>query len=180
MSEITKNSDNFIAYEYKEITASRDMEGVYTDGYPNFGWQLDNADSSSIGFSAVRLRFKRDRKIRNKAELSRLQRQFESDITKIENLERSKTTFAIVSAITVGLVGTAFMAGSVFAFIYAEMIPLMIILALPGFVGWALPYFLYRKIKAKRETVAAGLIDEQYDAIYDVCGKANALLESGE
>jgi hypothetical protein len=177
MSEITKNSENFVAYEYKDITTSRDMEGVYSDGYPNFGWQLDNTVPSAIGFSTVSLRFKRDRKIRNKAELSRLQRQFESGIAQIENLERSKTNLATMIAITVGLIGTAFLAGATFTLIYASMVLLMIILALPGFIGWALSYFLYKKIKAKRETVAAGLIDQQYDAIYEVCEKANALIQ---
>ena len=40
MSEITRSNENFVGYEYKEITASREMEGVYADGYPSFGWYL--------------------------------------------------------------------------------------------------------------------------------------------
>jgi len=41
MSEITKTSESFVAYEYKEVTTTRDMENLYADGYQSFGWQLD-------------------------------------------------------------------------------------------------------------------------------------------
>jgi hypothetical protein len=69
MTDITINGKNFVGYEYKEVSTSRGLEGVYADGYPNFGWELE-------GGNYGRLKFKRDRKIRNKAELSRLQREF--------------------------------------------------------------------------------------------------------
>jgi len=175
MNDIT-NNNNFVGYEYKEVITSREMEGVYSDGYPNFGWKLDGITPSILGLSGVSLKFKRDRKIKNKAELSRLQRQFEAAIEQIENLERSKTTSAFITAMTVGLIGTAFMAGATFAFIYASMIPLMILLAIPGFAGWFLPYFLYKKIAAKRSATVASLVDSKYDAIYEVCEKGHALL----
>jgi hypothetical protein len=116
MSEIRVNSKNFIGYEYKEIAASRNLEGVYADGYPNFGWELD-------GGNYGRLKFKRNRKIRNKVELSRLQREFESKIREVENLERSKTSGAQVTALTVGLIGTVLLGGATFAYIYGHMIP---------------------------------------------------------
>ena len=176
MSEITRNGENFVGYEYKEITTTRDMESVYLDGYPHFGWQPDGVAPSAIGFSHVNLRFKRDRKIKNKAEISRLQRQFEACIAEIGNLERSKTSSAFVTAMTVGLIGTVFLAGATFAFIYAELIPLMVILAIPGFIGWGLPYMLYKRIVAKRSAVVIPLIENQYDALCDVCEKGHAML----
>ena len=176
MSKITKNSENFVGYEYKEINTTGDMEGVYSDGYPNFGWIPDGGSQSSLGFSAVNLRFKRDRRIKNKAELSRLQRQFEAEITAIFNLEKSKTASAFVTAMTTGLIGTVFLAGATFSFIYGEMILLMIALAIPGFIGWILPYFLYKKIQAKKSSSIVPLIENKYDAIYEVCEKGHALL----
>jgi len=176
MNEITKDAINFIGYEYKEVTVERDMEGVYSDGYPNFGWKLEGGSNSVLGLSAVNLKFKRDRKIRNKAELTRLQRQFESNVKEIEKLEQSKTSMAFITALTVGLIGTAFLAGATFSFIYAEMIPLMIVLAVPGFIGWFLPYQLYKKIQAKRNTTIMPLVEQLYDSINDVCEKAHGLL----
>ena len=69
------------------------------------------------------MKFKRDRKVRNKAELTRLQRQFDSCVSEIESLERSKYLRASVFAYIIGVVGTAFMAGSVFAYL-ADMLVL--------------------------------------------------------
>jgi hypothetical protein len=178
MNEITRNSENFVGYEYREVTSSREMEGVYADGYPSFGWVLDSVIPSPIGFSTVSLKFKRDRKIRNKAELSRLQRQFEIGIAEIEGLEKSKSTAAFIVALTVGLIGTAFMTGSVFAIVptVGSNILLCAILAVPAFIGWVLPYFIYKKIQAKRTATVVPLIEKQYDDIYEICIKSHALL----
>jgi hypothetical protein len=164
------NNKNFVGYEYKEVWTNRDLEGVYADGLPNFGWQLD-------GGGYGRLKFKRDRKIRNKAELARLQRQFESGVAEIESLERSKSSVAATVALTVGLAGTALLGGATFAFIYGNMIPLMIILALPGFVAWGLSYLLYGKVKSKKTADVEPIIDRKYDEIYEICEKGHVLLE---
>ena len=175
MNETTKSSANFIGYEYKELILARDKEGVYADGYPNFGWLRERTPESIFGLSLVSMKFKRDRKIRNKAELTRLQRQFESNVCEIEKLEQSKITAAQIAAFTIGLIGTAFMAGATFAFL-ANMIPLCIILAVPAFIGWAVPYFCFIKIRDKRIAAVTPLIEQQYDAIYEVCEKAHGLL----
>jgi len=157
MNGITKNGADFIGYEYKEIVVDRDKEGVYADGYPNFGWKLEGSTDSMFGLSTMSLKFKRDRKILNKAELTRLQRQFESNVNEIEKLEQSKTRTAFIAALAIGLLGTAAMAGSVFAFL-AGMVPLCIVLAIPAFIGWAVPYFGYIKITNKRIQTVAPLI----------------------
>jgi len=174
MDENTR-ADNFICYEYKEVSTALDKEDIYAGGYPNFGWQLEKNTAPIFGISTVFLKFKRDRRIRNKAELTRLQRQFESNVSEIEKLEQSKTTVAQIVAFTVGLIGTALMAGSVFAFL-ADMIALCIILAVPAFIGWALGYFSFVKIRNKRTATVTPLIEQQYDAIYEVCEKAHGLL----
>jgi hypothetical protein len=169
MTDVTSNK-NFVGYEYKEVSAGRDLEGVYADGLPNFGWHLD-------GGGYERLKFKRDRKIRNKAELARLQRQFEAGVAEIKSLERSKSSGATVASLAVGLAGTALLGGATFAFIYGNMIPLMIILAFPGFIAWGLSYLLYGRLKAQKTTSVEPLIDKKYDEIYEVCEKGHALLE---
>ena len=175
MSEILKNNAGFMGYEYVEVFTSRDKEGVYVDAYQNFGWQLEGSSVPLFSSNTVSLKFKRDRKIVNKAELTRLQRQFESNMKEIEKLEQSKTTTAFIAAMCIGIAGTAFMAGSVFAFL-ATMIPLCIALAAPAFIGWVLPYFSFLRLKSKRIETVTPLIDQQYDAIYDVCAKAHTLL----
>lgn len=183
MSEMEKKQRNFVGYEYKEIPVDSDMVSLLLDGYESFGWEQDeNLPERSIegkpgqGPKKV-IRLKRDRKILNKAELTRLQRNFEACITEIQTLEKRKTSGATVWALVVAIIGTAFMAGSTFA-ITAQppYIILCIILAVPGFLGWILPYFLYRRIKAKTTKKMTPLIEEKYDEIYELCEKGSKLL----
>jgi len=175
MDETTKNSDSFIGYEYRDITVKREIEPMYTDGYTNFGWILEGTSVPIQSIGSVSLKFKRDRKIRNKAELTRLQRQFDACVTEIQRLEFSKVVGASAVAYIIGIIGTAFMAGSVFAYL-AGMLPLCVILAIPAFVGWIIPYFCYVSIRQKKTGQVTPLIDQKYDEIYEVCEKANGLL----
>jgi hypothetical protein len=171
------NEEQFIAYEYKNITASRDLESIYLDGFRNFGWEPDGSVPffSPKGTAAVMLKFKRNRNIKNKGELARLERQFEKSLQVIGGLEKSKTSIAGIAAFTIGIIGSAFMAGSVFAYM-AGMLPIMVILALPGLLGWIFPYFCYTQVKAKQDQKLSPLIDKQFDAVYEVCEKAHAFL----
>ena len=176
MGDDSNSENNFVVYEYKDITVDRDMESIYMDSYQSFGWTLDNTSSIPLGLSgSVTMKFKRDRKIRNKAELTRLQRQFDSHINEISDMERSKTSSAAIVSYTIGLIGTAFLGGATFSYL-GGLIVLCIVLAIPGFIGWILPYFLYNSNYAKKSAKVMPLIDSKYDEIYEVCERANSLL----
>lgn len=183
MSEIIKEGRMFVGYEYKEIITNAEKVSFLIDIYENFGWVVDQnigrgitGPSSNLSANVV-LRLKRDRKIMNKMELTRLQRNFEFCIKDIEQMEKSKTSKATVYSLMVGIVGTAFMAGSVFA-VTAEppRIILCIILALPAFAGWLLPSFLYKKMVRKQVQKVDPLIEEKKDKIYEICEKGSKLL----
>ena len=96
---------SFVGYEYQQVAVKSDMSSVYADGYENFGWKLENSDFASGKPNSVVMRFKRDRKIRNKPELTRLQRQFDSIVSDIVSLESSKRVKASIVAYIVGIVG---------------------------------------------------------------------------
>ena len=133
----------FVGFEYLEVSAKRSMESMYVDGYRNFGWKFEGASAQEAGSGAVRLKFKRDRRIPSKAELTRLQRNFDSCVAELKALERAKRTQGMIAALTVGILGTALIAGSTFAAVSTPPnLWLMILLAVPGFLGWILPYFL--------------------------------------
>lgn len=168
--------NNFVGYEYQDVTVKRSMVFVYTDGYENFGWNLEGIAEQLGKVDSVILKFKRDRKIRNKAELTRLQRNFDACVSEITSLEASKYIKASALAYIIGVIGTAFMAGSVFAII-DNMAVLCTILAIPAFVGWCLPYFLYRSLVMKKTNQVTPIIDQKYDELYAVCEKANSLLD---
>lgn len=177
MSDLSQEKRNFISHDYKEISVSSDKASLFLDGYENFGWQLDNSIPPVKTIGRVTLRFKRDRKIINKVELTRLQRHFEACINEIDALEASKSSAATAVSLTAGIVGTAFMAGSVFAVTAPQpMIALCVSLAIPGFVGWILPYLLYKKVRANRIEKVTPLIEDKYDEIYEILEKGNRLL----
>lgn len=175
MSGENKVDNGFVGYEHRSITVTRDVESIYADGYENFGWIREDAPAPLIGSGMINMNFRRDRKIRNKAELTRLQRQFDACVDEIVALEKSKGNRASITAFTIGILGCAFMAGATFSYL-AGLIPLMVVLAIPGFLGWILPYFCYRSIYAKRGSHVAPLIEKKHDEIYDVCEKAHSLL----
>lgn len=176
MSDNNQRRD-FVGYEYRDITVKRNLTSMYADGYQNFGWTLDVQSGVTTSLSSSTLKFRRDRKIINKAELTRLQRQFDACVKDITALEESKTSSATMTSITLGLIGTAFMAGSVFAVTATPPnIFLCVLFGLPGFIGWLLPYYLYKSMRLKRTQQVEPLIDAKYDEIYEVCEKASGLL----
>lgn len=105
---------------------------------------------------------------------ARLQRKFDACVSDILSLESSKYIRASVIAYSVGSVGTVFMAGSVFSITADKLVP-CIILAISAFIGWVLPYLLYRGIIKKKMVQVTPLIDQKYDELYAVCEK-NGLL----
>lgn len=175
MNEYRKEEKGFVGYEYSEVTVNQSMKSVYVDGYQNFGWELEGSSLPVGGVYSVTLKFKRDRKYRNTAEITRLQRQFDSCVREIVTMEHSKGIKASTIAYIVGFIGTACMAGAVFAYL-GGLIPLTVILAIPGMAGWVVPYFCYIAIRKKKSSQLEPLIDQQYDEIYAVCEKANGLL----
>ena len=168
---------DFVGYEYKEITGPDSRVSQYLDCYACFGWQIDENMPAGSRMGQTTIRMKRDRKIVNKMELTRLQRHFEACVREIEALEKSKTSAATVWALVVGIIGTAFMAGSTFAVTHEPpLIPLCILLAVPGFLGWILPYFLYRRIAAGQARKLQPVIEAKEEEIYQICEKGHSLL----
>lgn len=168
--------NNFVGYEYQDVSVKRSMAAVYADGYENFGWQLDDTAEQHGKVDSIIMKFKRDRKLHNKAELTRLQRGFDACVSEILSLESSKYCKASAAAYAVGVAGTACMAGAVFS-ITADLLVPCIILAIPAFAGWVLPYFLYRNMLKKKSAQVTPMIDQKYDELYATCEKANGLLD---
>ena len=168
---------NFTAYEYKEITVHSDQASLYLDCYESFGWQQDENFPPQEAGGKITLKLKRDRKLINRIELTRLQRNFEANMEEICSLERSKHSTALIWALSIGLVGTVFMAGSVFA-VTADppRVILCILLAVPGFAGWILPYFAYRWVKERKTRQVTPYIEQKTEEIYAMCEKGQSLL----
>jgi len=166
-------SNKFMMNEYIDVNVNQKLVQLCCDCYKELVLTIINTSNS---MDSIKMKMQRDRKIKNRAALCDLQRKCESAFTSIEKLERTKTLKAMAMSLGIGIVGTAFMAGSVFAYL-AAMIPLCVLLAIPAFVGWALPYFIYKKIFIETSAKVSVMIDHNYDVIYDSCEKARHLIE---
>jgi len=165
--------NKFVMNEYIDVNVKPNLVQLCSDCYKELGWVVINTSSA---VNSVTMKMQRDRKIKNRAALCDLQRKYEQAFSSIEKLERTKTGKAMGISLGIGIVGTAFMAGSVFASL-ASMVPLCIILAIPAFIAWALPYFFYKKIYFETSTKVDVMIEHNYDVIYDSCEKASHLLK---
>lgn len=178
----------YIAYEYKEITAEQSDAPFLRDSYENFGWEVTRTEKAAgapaaakraipAGKEKIVLQMRRNRKLVNRAELLRLQRHFESCVRDVAALEKEKSRLADIVSIAVGVAGTAFLAASVMAYTAnPPLFALFVVCAVPGIAGWALPYFLYRGIREKKTAQIAPLIEKKYDEMYEICEKGYHLL----
>jgi len=194
------NSDNFVGYEYKNITVKRDAVTVYSDCLSNFGWILtDEQDfhhhpvqattrpvnvslpdayphnNPPDGVDMVSLKFKRDRRINNKLELNRLERKCEDALSAIGSLERKNSAYTMGIALGAGIVGTGFLALAVYNFMSAN--PLVgVLLAIIGVAGWGVGFLAHLKVSKKKSTQTEPMIQEQLEIAYSACEQAHALL----
>lgn len=172
-----KKETPFIGYDYKEMTVPDELASMYLDCYENFGWEPDENIVTAKGHGGTTIRMKRNRKIINKMELTRLQHHFEACVNEIEALEKAKTSAAAIWALVIGILGTAFIAGSTFAVVHEPpIIWLCILLAIPGFIGWVLPYYVYKQTVRKKTQKIQPLIEAKYEEMYQVCEKGHSLL----
>ena len=126
-------STEFVAYEYTLVRAPRDLARLHEDTYRSFGWTVTDERAVPGG---IEFNLKRDRSIRTRSAIAELERKVERSLTTIGRLSSSPRAVALTSAMTIGLIGTAFLAGSVFTllggFIFAS-----VALGVVGLLGWA-------------------------------------------
>ena len=186
-----KKTNPFFAYEYKQLTVPASQASWYINCYEYLGWEKDenmpvttssNSKTLCIGrmkssSDSVTLHMRRDRKLINLMELTRLQRNFEACAKEIDSLEQIKTRIPSLWAILIGVIGAAFMAGSVFAHINEPPLHVLsILLALPGFVCWIASYPIYQSVSVKQQKKLQPLIEEKHEEVLTICEKGHKLL----
>ncbi len=170
---------SFNGYEYTEVMVRRDMLSVISDAYESFGWKLVSAaeaDAYAQATGKLVLKFRRDRKIRNKAELVRLQSRFDACLESIEHLEIRKTCLPSAVAYGIGILGVLCTACAVFCAISADLTA-CILTSIPGALGLMLPHPLHSRLLKKRSIKIMPMIDEKYDEIFGICEKAKELTD---
>lgn len=173
----TGGGKNYVGYDYKTIVTDKENVSFYLDCYENFGWVSDPSRIQESVTGVIKLTLKRDRKIVNKMELIRLQQHCEDCIDKIRALEAAKTQTPSIISILIGLVGTVFMAGSVFSVIHdPPILWLCTLLGIFGFIGWTLPYFVFLRLTRKKTDRLMPLIEQKRDEMDAICERGHLLL----
>lgn len=199
----------YVGYDYKSVTVSRKLESAWEDGYSSFGWEVEksqpaiekhvwgplclivaplallpgkffkNMVQDHESEDRVELKLKRDKQVRNKNELNRLQVTMEGTLNEMEHMEATKTMGASVGAYVTGLLGTVCMGFSVFGYLAANMAS-CIGFAVPGFIGWILAFVLYHFLKSKKEKAVAEAMEQKFEEINNVFKQAYELVTQGE
>lgn len=186
----SKNLD-FIAYEYLSVNVPSEKEPLYMDCYENFGWKVISTKTSGLvdkedyylnnaninGKKLVNLKFKRNRGISNKAQVMSLQNKCDNALNKINVLENEPHKKGAIYATINAIIGSIFMAISVFA--VTSVNPNYLLTGIFGAIGiiiWILSYVIYKQIKNTKLETNASIIEEQYNIIYNSCEQAKKLL----
>lgn len=184
------NHQNFVNYDYLQITATKEKAVFLINHYTSFGWELEKeeiANERSLWLPFVKglmkhksdnrvtLTFKRNCYIENKQELNQMQQTFEKLAEEINYLESLPKMSARMSAFFTGLMGIIFLAFGTFAYL-AAMIPLMIILASLGFSSCLGAFFLYQRRRTLKEETLKPVIQNLQDAVYLLTNEANELI----
>lgn len=183
----------YIQYEYLSINVKSKLEPMVIDTYESFGWKVIGANAltdkedyyinnmGTNGEKLVNIKFKRDRKIKNKTELNNLQKQYEEKFKNIDKLEKQANSKGTINSLIIGLLGCVLTAISVFIITMFKQIGIInYIISTPiGIVGiacWVLSYFAYVKTREKVEEKNKPVIEQLNNDIYDICEKAQKLI----
>lgn len=163
------------SYEYARTTVANDLVTVTCDCYENLGWELTGSKTSQAGGTTA-LSFRRSRKIRNKAQLVKIQRTMDDLIASITTLEGEKTRKAGVRALTLGILSTLVLGVGMCCTMVWNLMVLGIIVGLVGIAGCVAAWLLYRSTVAKETERATPSIEAAYDSLATACEEAQTVL----
>ena len=195
--------ENFVAYEYKNVTTSQNSAAMCIDCMYNFGWMpieddmysleaiLSNLNPVNLGKNisnvaqsiggtsdesmAITLKFKRDRNIENKDALIKLEKEYEDAMVEITKIERKNNAQSMGVSLGTGIIGTVFIGLAIYNFIFSNTI-LGILFAVIGGIGWIIGFFSNQKINHKKSAKSDSFIQDQLNIISFSCEKAHSLI----
>lgn len=186
MNTITKD---FTTYDYLKLEVLSDLEQLYVDCYQSLGWNLTKVSENTltkdyyinggilIEPSLVTLKFKRNRKIKNKTELLKIQRNMENSFKKIDKLKKEPELISTMYSLILGVTGMTFIIFSILSFISKNPFYILgVINGIVGFIGLISALLIYNKKRKQIQEKNEILIEEEYDSIYEYCKKAHNLI----
>ncbi len=171
---------DFVSYEYRTKTVKAKDQSRMIDMYESFGWEVTATAPTVV--DGVTLSLKRDRKLKHKQELTKLERQAEDTFETINGLHRAKTMGASIFAYIFGAIATLMLGGGMSLVMLIEnSIPALvggIVLGVIGIVLCGVNYVIYCKIAAKKTKQILPVIDDNEEKLANILEKGNDLLST--
>lgn len=162
------------SYDYKTVVAGDKAALEIVDSYQALGWEVVNhGDTLLPGYMSVN--FKRNRKIKNKEQLNRLQVKLDDAINNIAVLEKKKTQSAVVTSLVVGIIGALIFGGGLSLCLLMSALWSYVlggVLSAAGLAVCGLGYLSYVKVRAKKTVEMDIYIDKKRDEISQICEEA--------
>lgn len=171
---------DFISYEYKTATAKNGEQAKAADLYEAFGWEITGSAPAFTG--GVTLSLKRDRKLKHKQELNKLERKAEETLEAIGGFRKSQTRGARIFAILFGCLAALVLGGGMsLVMTIPNSLPAMVCGIFLGLVGIALcsvNYPIYRKMADKKTKELLPVIDDHEEKLANLLEQGNDLLRT--
>ena len=174
--------EDYIVYEYVSITVRKKLVHKYIDFYKNFGWiHINNKEKRDYYINNIpdlnteEINFKRDRNIKKKEELNKLQEKCEKAFLTIDNLEKMPEILSQVYSLNMGIIALVFIIIAVFMAI-KNIWWAMALSGIVGLIGCIFPYPIYKKVSEQKKEANKTKIEEQYDIIKNIYGQAKEIL----
>ena len=169
---------DFTTYEYRTKTVKAKDQTRAIDMYEAFGWEVTATTPTYV--DGVTLSLKRDRKLKHKQELNKLERQAEDAMQAINGLHRAKTLGASIFAYIFGCIAALVMGGGMsMVMLLGSSVPALVggvVLGAVGIVLCGVNYLIYKKIAEKKIKQVLPIIDDNEEKLANILEKGNDLL----
>lgn len=173
-------TQNAITFDYKTVRVNRTMEAMLTDAYETLGYEVTNTQMAEGSLNQINVSFKRDRKIKNKVELLKVQQKIDASLTNINKLQNEKKNAGVPEGITVGVLGCLTLGGGMSMVMCLEGIGFMIGGIALGIVGIGiglLGWLTHNKVQKKKLEKLEPVYQSELDKFSDLCEEANKLVK---
>ena len=155
------------------------MEAMTTDAYNNLGWEVTSTTMADMNLNYVNISLKRDRKVKDKQELIKLQSKIDKALYDIEKLQKQMKMAGRCESLSVGVVGALTFGGGMSMTMLLSGTAFLVGGIALGCIGVGislLAYKVYKKIQDKKLVVLEPKHQTELDKLSSLCEEANALI----
>lgn len=168
---------NFMTYEYLSKLVKKENQASTIDIYISLGFEVTKVDYVK---NKVLINLRRDRKIKHKTELNRLEKRITNELVTVDNLKNVRTKKARMISIIIGIIGSLILGGGMSLVMKVETLNVLFIIGIIvgsiGIIICSINYLIYLKIKNRKHEEIEQKIEESYTKIANICEQAHLLI----